>query len=274
MTPDIVTKALTDFSEFLIKYLAALAAVGALTMALIETCKKLFDLKTIFQFSFVKDFIDKDAEAIQTCNDLNKLTNINCVYTDTFSELIHLVSGIELDKARSMSKYKKDNLLAIFSLETASMMGKIQDAVDTAIEKPNLYRHLFIFATCGSDTKDAAEWMKLAITPPEPADSPKNIQTRSDLYVRLNKLSKRKLDRLQLLLSNRWANMNQLAANILGGIILFITLLWINHINGTVPMTFYDYIKLFFASIVGGILAPIAKDMISWLQKVKSDGKV
>lgn len=272
MTPELVTKALETFAEFLMKYLIALAAVGALTMALIEAYKKLFDSRTKFHFNFLKKYIDEDAEAIKTSKDINIKLGMQNSYSDTFSELIHLMSGIELDKALSLTAYEKGNLLAVFSLEDANMMGKIQDAVDAAIDNPKRYPNLFIFATSGSDTIDAVSWINLSSSPPSGSvdvDASAVMKSRSELYTRLHQLAKRKLDRLQLQLTNRWANLNLLYANILGSLILFATLLWINRRN---PMDLSDIVIILVASTVGGILSPIAKDMISWLQKVKSRG--
>src|SRR5438067_780425 len=47
--PDGVVIAVNQFAEFLLRYLGALAAVGALSMALIEAAKKLLDSRTKFQ---------------------------------------------------------------------------------------------------------------------------------------------------------------------------------------------------------------------------------
>lgn len=271
MNPEVVTKALETFADFLMTYLVALAAVGALTMALIEAYKKLFDSRTKFHFNFVRQFIEGDEEARATSELINHNLQLQNSYSDTFSELIHLVSGIELEKAQALSAYERGNLLAIFSLESASMLGKIQDAVDAAIDNPNEYPNLFIFATSGTKTVDAQMWVQFAtaVAPVPPATPPLSAQTRSELYTRFHQLAKRKLDRLQLQLTTRWTNLNQLYANILGISVLFAALLWINR-NRT--LVFSDVLIIFIASTVGGILSPIAKDMISWLQKVKSRG--
>jgi len=270
MNPEIVTNALVTFADFLMRYLAALAAVGALTMALIEAYKKLFDSRTKFHFNFVKHYIDDDEEARNTSLEITTNLQLQNSYSDTFSELIHLVSGIELKKALALSVYERGNLLAIFSLESASMLGKIQDAVDAAIDNPNDYPNLYIFATSGSKTSDAQMWIQLANAPSAPPGTPlQNVQIRSELYTRLHQLAKRKLDRLQLQLTTRWTNLNQLYANILGILILFATLMWLNRNNIN---CFKDVLIILVASTVGGVLSPIAKDMISWLQKVKSRG--
>lgn len=272
MTPELVVKALETFAAFLMKYFIALAAVGAFTMALMEACKTIFDIKTRFHLSFVKRFINSDKEAQRTSQEISATLEQQNDYIDTFSELVHLISGIEVGKARNVSYKDGEKLLTVFSLETANMMGKIQDAVDAAIDDPNRYRNLFIFATSGSDTADAVKWLEIANPPPGDninANMNNTMKTRSELYKRLHQLAKRKLDRLQLQITYRWANVNQFYANVLGGLILFCTLLWINR-NET--MYFDDYLIVFIASTTGGILSPVAKDMISWLQKVKSRG--
>src|SRR5881394_1271746 len=47
--PEGVVIAVNQFAEFLLRYLGALAAIGALSMALIEAAKKLLDSRTKFQ---------------------------------------------------------------------------------------------------------------------------------------------------------------------------------------------------------------------------------
>jgi len=266
MSPDFVTDALVSFSGFLMKYLAALAAVGALTMALIEAYKKIFDSRTTFHFNYIRGFIDNDQEAQKTSKEIIEKMNHNYTFSDTLSELVHLMSGIEIGKARFIQDSDEEKLLTVFSLDVANMMGKIQDAVDASIDNPNRYPNLFIFATSGADTGDAATWMQLSQNPSVNTD-PAMAKTRSDLYTRLHQLAKRKLDRLQLQLTYRWANLNQLYANGIGSVILLITLLWISRNE---PMHTGDVLLILLASTIGGILSPIAKDMISWLQKVKT----
>ncbi|NTW89079.1 MAG: hypothetical protein HGB26_08185 [Desulfobulbaceae bacterium] len=265
-TPELVTIALENFSVFLMKYLTALAAVGALTMALIEAYKKVFDSRTMFQFNYIRGFIDDDQEAQKTSREITEKLNLNYTFSDTFSELVHLMSGIEVAKARLIKDRDDEKLLTVFSLEVANMMGKIQDAVDAAIDNPIRYPNLFIFATSGADTGDAAAWMELSHISSVNTD-PAMAKTRSELYTRLHQLAKRKLDRLQLQLTYRWANLNQLYANGVGSVILLIALLWICR---NVAMHAGDVLLIVLASTIGGILSPVAKDMISWLQKVKS----
>src|SRR3979409_228085 len=48
-TPDTIVSTVNRFTDFLLGYVGALAAVGALSMALIEAGKKLLDSRTRFQ---------------------------------------------------------------------------------------------------------------------------------------------------------------------------------------------------------------------------------
>jgi hypothetical protein len=268
VSPAQVTQAITQFADFLLKYFVALAAVGALTMALIEAWKKVFDSKTKFNVQYVQDFIADDIEAKRTSIQIE--TDVEHEYSSTFAELVHLMCGIEVDKAHEVTQQNKDKLLTVFSLEAANLMAKIQDAVDTAIDDPKRYPNLFIFATSGARTADAAAWMELAYMAAVNID-PVKLKTRADLYTRLHQLAKRKLDRLQLQLTYRWTNLNQLSANLLGILILYCTLLWV-YAPKQGAMDPGDYFLIFLVSTTGGILSPIAKDMVSWLQKVKTGG--
>jgi hypothetical protein len=76
---------------------------------------------------------------------------------------------------------------------------------------------------------------------------------------------KRKLDAFQLYTGDRWASWNQVAANIVGMLTMFGVLVSMRAANGT-P----DFGTIVVFSLLGGVLSPLAKDLVTALKRVRN----
>lgn len=267
MDPVAVQKTVETFADFLLRYFVALAAVGALAMALIELWKKLLDSRTRFHAKAVTHWLQqKDPDA------------------SAYAELIHLTSGVAQNDAERAARYlnetgeipvrlfrkEPDPAHALFALDIERMMGHIQEAADMALNNPNRYPKLFVFATAGAGPDDVHDWFAKADAVPKGDTFDRDdAKRRADLYARLSQVVKRKLDAFQLYTGDRWRNANQLWANVVGAFVLLVTLLWIKA-NAGDETTGLTYGVIFLISLFGGILAPLAKDVVVALQRVRS----
>lgn len=264
--PGAVQTAVIAFADFLLKYFVALAAVGALAMALIELAKKVFDWRTRFHITAVTMWMlegSKDAKAA----------------VRPYGELLHLCTGLSIEAAKATaatlvsSKGRVPGILWIgpqpqyapFALELERMMGHFQDAVDVALNFPDKYGDLYEFMTGGSDPGDQQFWGEQAPRPAGGLTVDRNeAKQRADTYARLNQIARRKLDAFQLLAAHNWTNKVQLWANLLGVLILFGALVQVTPAGTAISWPQYVAISLF-----GGILSPIAKDVVVALKKVR-----
>jgi hypothetical protein len=258
--------AVGGFTDYILDYAIALAAVGALAMALIEAAKKLLDSRTKFHAKRWTAWMMKSGEAKIDPDHRRQ------AYTD----LIQLCTGVTALEAEtaSSSLIKSDGTLslwhgwdpapahAIFSLEAARMMGAIQDAGDTALASPKRYGALFRLITSGAEPADIDLWLEKGQgATPRNSDETKAL---ADAFSRLRQIFKRKLDSFQLYTEQRWASYNQFAANVLGALIMAVALWKLRetyHINE---------ISLMVLALFGGILSPIAKDVVSALRRVRN----
>ena len=87
---------------------------------------------------------------------------------------------------------------------------------------------------------------------------------------------KGKLDGFQLYTSDSWANWNQLAANITGIAVMLVSLMFARwaaegggHFTWAALSNSFS-LSMIPISLVGGILSPVAKDLVTALQKVKN----
>jgi len=258
--PAAIMDAIYAFTDFLMRYGIALAAVGALSMALIEAWKKLFDTRTKYHLRAVLAWMGGPEAA-------------------SYAQLVHLTTGSPLPAPEAAARHARlahthrpmprDFELALFTLELERMMGHVQDAADAALRDPARYGALYRFVASGAAESDVKEWERAAYT----VDAGKeDAAKRAALYARVHTAAKGKLDAFQLYTTHRWANMNQLVANAVGAVVLFLAMVWTQLIANAGELSAATLLLVLPLSLLGGVLAPIAKDLVVALKRVRSGG--
>jgi hypothetical protein len=104
----------------------------------------------------------------------------------------------------------------------------------------------------------------------------------ADRYTRLKQTVRRHLDSFQIVAGLRWREQNQLAAMAVGAVLLLLAQLialghgggvdtpWFAVINDKVSTQPWLLLKMPVVALCGGMLAPVAKDLVEALKKVKS----
>jgi hypothetical protein len=271
---DLIEPAIRTFTDFLLRYFVALVAVGALAMALIELWKKMRHSETRFHAKHLTAWFAADTPPSPRVD--------AAVTQGAYAELIHLTTSVPMASASTtaVSLLAEQGIkagplwvahqadYALFALSLERMMGHVQDAADSALNNPRRYPALYIFVTAGADEADVAAWRELAESRRPGRDEPEEARRRAELYARLHQIVKRRLDGFQLYTKQRWVNWNQLTANIVGALVLFAGLLW-SSVDMKYPPSLAAMIAM---SLLGGVLAPVAKDMVAALQKVRQGG--
>jgi hypothetical protein len=154
------------------------------------------------------------------------------------------------------------------------MMGQIQEAADIALSNPFVYEELYLFLTQGAREDDISNWQRESeLVPDEKSQDRQAMKERVDAYARLSKLVKRRLDSLQITISYQWRSRNQRYSITLGGAILFVCLAYIEISASTWAMINpLIWLRIFAVSLLGGIVAPVAKDLVTALKKVRQGG--
>lgn len=257
-----LSRAIGAFADFLLEYFVVLAAAGTLAMAFVELFKKLHDARTRFHAAAVTGWFQGP-------------TGVN---VDGFGELLHLAAGVSKADGKSRARslldangtlpgllwLKIDQRNAAFALELEHMMVCFQDSVDLALTSPGLYSALFEFMTESADPDDRSRWRSEGAQAAAGAarPTPEDIRERAERYARLRQAAKRKLDAFQMFTSMRWVNKQQLWANVLGTFILSAAFV----VAGIKP----DDLAFAAAfSVLGGMLAPVAKDIVVALQQAR-----
>jgi hypothetical protein len=97
----------------------------------------------------------------------------------------------------------------------------------------------------------------------------------ADVYGRIRLLMRRQLDSFQTVTSFRWREANQKWAIILGAILMSVVqiMVLVKHSHDpSFSIDFSNIGQLILISVLGGVLAPVAKDLVDALAKVKSGG--
>ena len=258
--------AVGGFTDYILDYAIALAAVGALAMALIEAAKKLLDSRTKFHAKRWTAWMMKSGNGALDVADRRQ----------AYADLIQLCTGVTvLEADASSSALIKNNgsiqlwhawdpspAHAVFSLDTARMMGAVQEAGDIALAAPKRYAALFRLITAGAEDADVKLWLEKS-----QSGSHKNadeVKALADAFGRLRQIFKRKLDSFQLYTEQRWASYNQFWANALGALIMAVALWNLRSAFGI------DGLSLMVLSLFGGILSPVAKDIVTALRRVRN----
>ena len=270
---------INDFTDFLLQYFIALAAVGALAMALIELWKKVRASQTRYHGRSVTRWFRQSDAAFDVIR-RQAIGRDEVSGNAAYAELIELTTGVPPEHARRTAGVLLDRgrvpaglvwveshaEYALFALALERMMGHVQDAADSALNTPQRYPSLYLFVTAGADPKDVGAWFEMAQTTPK-GDDREEAKRRADLYARLHQLVRRKLDGFQVYAEQKWVNWNQLWANIAGVIVLFAALTWGRDFTAEATRHALPTIILF--SLLGGILSPVAKDIVVALRRVR-----
>jgi len=156
-----------------------------------------------------------------------------------------------------------DQANTAFAIER--MMTCFQDAAELALTSPNLYPNLFDFITSAAEPSDRETWRTEATETITAAESAAD-KMKAERYARLRQAVKRKLDAFQTFTEMQWANRTQFWSNIVGTAVLgaaFIT------VHLTTGLQSQDWPLAVVFSVLGGILAPLAKDVVTALQQVR-----
>lgn len=214
-----------------------LAAVATVSMALLELVKVLIRARPSFHRKRVQKWVGAP---------------------DTYDELMMLAVG------------GGGSANALFDQPTDKMMGQIQAAANTALDFPQRYPRFYRFLTAQPGTQnvtpDEELWFDFCAhaeqgdpIDPESRETAAEVSAATRARARLDHFVARRLDAFQTVTEYHWARMNQ-GISVAGASILLFFLL--REVGAISPRTIV-------ACIVGGMTAPIAKDIVTALSGLR-----
>jgi len=276
-TAQTIHQGLAEISNFILPYAVALAALGALTVALLEAWKKIFATLPRFHRKAVCRWLVNEAPPPGGGTQLRSTLaaghygladrQMAAGYDPrkAYAQLLHLTTGVPLqaggiDLDEKGGAMARNVTYALFELEVAKMMAQVQEAADAALNNPERYADWFAFVTRGCHAGDIDGWKKLLAGA---ADAPSREQGAA-AYTRVRLLVRRQLDSFQTVTAYRWREWNQWWAWLVGAVLMMAAQLMQSPGGNLATMVLL--------SLAGGVLAPVAKDLVDALGKVKSGG--
>ena len=161
-----------------------------------------------------------------------------------------------------------DQANTAFALEIERMMACFQDAAELALTSPNLYPNLFDFITSAAEPGDRETWRTEATETLSAAESTADkMKARAERYARMRQAVKRKLDAFQTFSEMQWANRTQFWSNVVGTAV-FRCRIHHRSPDDWTPIARTGHLQ-WFSPVLGGMLAPLAKDVVTALQQVR-----
>ncbi len=274
-TPEALHQGMLDISGFILPYAVALAALGALTVALLEAWKKVFATLPRFHRKAVCRWLVNEAPPPSDVTQLRSTLaaghygilerTVAAEYDPrrAYAQLLHLTTGVPLqtdgiDLDTKGGAMARNVTFALFELEVAKMMAQVQEAADAALNNPERYADWFAFVTRGCNASDVAAWKTVLAGGTDQASRDKGAAA----YGRIRLLVRRQLDGFQTVTAFRWREWNQWWAWLVGALLMMVAQL--------MQMPDGNWLGMVLASLAGGILAPVAKDLVDALGKIKS----
>ena len=151
----------------------------------------------------------------------------------------------------------------MYSLPAEKLAGQINAAAQIALAYPQKYRTIIVALSQGAIADDLTivTTGNLATGGPAPADVFAAARTR------VGNMIQRNLDMLQIRIDTYWTLGNQIAAVVISSVLIS-TYIQVN--------PFVDWptnVKWLVVAILGGMIAPFAKDMIAALKSVRDRAK-
>ena len=227
----------------ILDYALLLAAIGTVTMALLELIKALARWRKRF----------------------HRRQIANWLATATTRAALH-------DQLLLLAAGGTENADVLYDQPTGKLMGQIQAAANVALDFPERYKSFYDFITTaprGDDGgKDQRAWREFSVARmsgrPRRASAADDVEARAatQARARLGNLVARKLDALQNAIEYKWARYNQ-AVSVVGGAALLAIILLRTPSEMSLGL-------MILVSITGGMVAPFAKDVVSALSGLRT----
>lgn len=237
--------------EWAFPFATALAAVGVISMAFIQTVKDMVPLRRWFQAWWVKGWLQNQARQAR------------------------LVQGFEADPEEA----EKDLIRlatsgdreALYDLPIEQVSGQMNAATQIVLDYPWHHPHLLYCLAAQASAEDVKKLVGARPLAEKPrAQLTEEEKSRlADLVDPRNRVThqvQRSLDGLQISAGFRWKLCLQIASIVLSGLFI-VAGLWL--FTNEPILTFRRLGLYLVAAILGGFLAPVARDLVAALQQLR-----
>jgi len=238
---DIINRFVATVSANAMPFATAMAAVGVLTMAILQTVKDVSPVRNIFQRRFLRGWLE--AKARDSVELAAGAPNPRQAETD----LIRLATAGDRQ--------------AFYDLPIEQMCGQINAATQVLFDYPEEHGDLLRCLAALAKPED----LKILLTP-RTATEAQRTQAQVDARSRVMHQVQRSIDALQIAAGFRWKLYLQIAAFSLS---YLLTIIGLSLYPGTEATTLNNVLVVVLTGIVGGFLAPVARDLVASLERLR-----
>ena len=237
----------------------ALAAVGILAFATLELIKA---------FPVVRNWINSRLFRIRLKKNLRESNSV------PRAEIAHEVDAEIAEIAKLATG---GDAWILFGLPAERMTGQINAAVQTALTYPEKYKKIIVALAHNADIADVVivtSGLPKPANPIEPTSEERSaIEAFSNARTRVTAVIQRNLDVIQIYVADRWALINQISAVLVSTVIISIVAFpSMTIFKPQIPVV-GDIIQLgkwALFSLIGGMVAPVAKDIVASLKTLRT----
>lgn len=265
-------------SAFALPFFTAVAAVGVLSMAIIQTVKDLSSARLWFQKRAVEKWLaTKSSEvgarlrAWATSDESRPFLGREGTRKASLTEMSGFSGRVAPAKAaEDLALLATDgDRAALYDLPIEQLCGQLNSAAQVVLDDPS--RHLDLMF-CLASRAEPLDLARLVFPPSEArAARPRSGQgqERFDAYVdarnRVAHQVQRALDALQLSVGSQWKVQLQLASIVLSGVIAGLGVFLFGNIDGVLKRLAATLV----VAVLGGFLAPVARDLVASLRQLR-----
>lgn len=233
-------------------FLTAMAALGTISMALLQAAKDAFPLRRWFQRSWLRDWMAR-ASVPPRGTEPPKLT-----------------WGAQAAETQLVELSTAGDARAFFELPVEQLCGQMLSAAHVAVDYPDKYRDLLL---CLAHSARGTDVSAVLNPPPEAQkklddlspDERKRMTDYVDARNRVNHMVQRAIDSVQIAMGFRWKWLLQMAAMLISGFLG--ALAYRMGSEPFEPATTMGYFLL--SGVLGGFLAPVARDLVAAIESVR-----
>ena len=252
---DAIQRFINSIYSYTFAFVSAMASVGVVTMAIIQTIKDIFPVRRAFQRSWLNHWLASKADDFNSTK-----TSINPPVSAASAEkdLIRLATD--------------NNSNAFYDLPIEQLCGQFNAAIQVALDYPGRHRDLLFCAASQATVEDLNLLMRppeLVTRPQKPPDAPltadeaQQRQAFVDARNRVTHYVQRAIDAIQISAGSRWKWLLQLASFVLSGLITYLGVtFFLKALSGNI-------LTALVIAFLGGFLAPVARDLVAALQQAR-----
>lgn len=247
-------------SQSIAAYVTAMAGVGTLSMALIQAIKDMFPVRRFYQRWWMRKHLRtlagvcaKNGLFIPSAPDASDQS------ARTRSESV----DPEIAERQLIELATAGQAAALYDLQIEQLCGQITAASQIAMDYPHRYAHLVLCLGAQADAKDFARVFQES--PQYGERSAAETAIFVDARNRIAHQVQRATDAIQIACGFQWKWILQLCAIVLSGLIALWAYMWADPTHSASGRLFV-FVS---AGILGGFLAPVARDLVAALQALR-----